>query len=279
MIDLSPDQLMLLKSLAWIYFFQFTLFTVLAFVARGRSALRWSPALLKSARVNWSFIVVNMMLAPFALVVSNMAEAFYVSAGIPHIPMAFWSGMPAIVPAVLALILIDFIHYWLHRSMHAPILWPIHAVHHSDTQMHYLTWYRSHVLESMYLNLSVVFLASWFGASPEMVAWVVVARAFHQQYCHTNIDWTHGRLGLFLASPRFHRWHHADVSEAYGKNLAIVMPLWDRLFGTYFCPGPCNEKTGFDDGPGDHFLKLMAYPFVEWGRMLGRAVRRDAPAA
>ena len=279
MLNLSTDQLAHMQSLGWVYFFQFALFTVLAFVARGRSALQWNHSLVKSARVNWSFIVVNMLLAPLTLITASAATSTYAKLGIPQIPETFWASMPIIVPAILALILIDFIHYWAHRLMHEPLFWPMHAVHHSDTELNYTSWYRGHAVEGVFLSFVAIFAASWFGASPELVVWVVVARAFHQQYCHTNIDWTHGKFEPLLASPRFHRWHHAEHEAAYGKNLALVMPIWDHMFGTYYSPGPCNVRTGFDDGPGDNFLKLMAYPFVEWGRMLGGAFGRNKPAA
>jgi sterol desaturase/sphingolipid hydroxylase (fatty acid hydroxylase superfamily) len=37
-------------------------------------------------------------------------------------------------------------------------------------------------------------------------------------------------------SPRFHRWHHTDETEARDKNFAGLLPLWDILFGTYYMP-------------------------------------------
>ena len=40
------------------------------------------------------------------------------------------------------------------------------------------------------------------------------------------------------------------------------------MFGTYYCPGPCAAPLGFQDNPGEHFHKLLAYPFIAWWQML-----------
>ena len=260
------------RALGAVYLIQFVGFTVLAWFARGREALDWSPELVRSARVNWAFIAFNALAAPLALLMIGWAEAAYSVLPVPSIPQSAWDGLPMIVPALIAVVAIDFVDYWSHRIRHAPLFWPIHAVHHSDTQLHYLSWYRGHILEHVFAQAVYIFAASWLGADATAIVAIVMLKALHQQYVHMDIDWTHGRLGWLIASPRFHRWHHADHPEAYGKNLAFIMPLWDRLFGTYYCPGPCREPLGFPGSPGDNFLGLMVFPFLEWGRMARRAV-------
>ncbi|MDJ0920813.1 MAG: sterol desaturase family protein [Henriciella sp.] len=264
------------KALVTVYLIQFTLFTVLAFVARRGDAIRWSPDFLKSVRVNWSFIAFNGLLAPVAFLAVKALNNGFEASGIPTVPPEFWAVAPAIVPAIVAVIVADFVDYWSHRIRHTSVLWPMHAVHHSDTQMHYLSWYRAHIIELVVIQGGYLVLATWMGASPGAVAGVVIFRAFHQQYCHMKVDWSHGPFGLFLASPRFHRWHHADHPEAWNKNFSNIMPLWDRLFGTYYCPGKCDAPLGFAGNPGENFLQLLIYPFKEWGRMIGNAVRKTA---
>lgn len=255
-------------SLATVYFLQFTVFTLLAFIARREDAVRWNSKLLKSAGVNWLFIATNSLLAPFVLALVSFADAGFRESGFPRLSEEFWLFAPAIVPAIVALIVADFLDYWSHRLRHVSFLWPMHAVHHSDTQMHYLTWYRAHVVELVVIQGGYVLLATWMGASPAAVVGVVMFRAFHQQYVHMNVDWTHGPFKHVLASPRFHRWHHADHPDAWDKNFSSIFPIWDRLFGTYYCPGPCKEPLGFPGNPGENFIQLMLFPFREWGRML-----------
>ena len=53
---------------------------------------------------------------------------------------------------------------------------------------------------------------------------------------HANVDRDWGPFRAVIASPRFHRWHHTDETEARDKNFAGLLPLWDILFGTYYMP-------------------------------------------
>lgn len=260
--------------LVCVYLLQFALFTTLAFIARRGDALNWDSELLKSARVNWAFIATNSFMAPIVLAVVQVADSAFKESGIPRISEDFWLFAPAIVPALVALIAADFLDYWSHRLRHMPVLWPMHAVHHSDTQMHYLTWYRAHIIEMVVIQGGYVLLATWMGAAPAAVVGVVLLRALHQQYVHMNVDWSHGPFKWVLASPRFHRWHHADHREAWDKNFSSVFPIWDRLFGTYYCPGRCDAPLGFPGNPGEKFLALMIFPFKEWVRMGRNQVSR-----
>ncbi len=262
------------KALATVYLLQFTLFTVLAFIGRRETALHWSSDFLRSVRVNWMFIIFNGLFAPAVFFVVLWLDKLFRASGIPIVPVEFWAFAPAILPALVAVVVADFVDYWSHRLRHVSVLWPMHAVHHSDTQMHYLSWYRAHIIEMVFIQGGYVILATWLGASPAAVVGVVILRAFHQQYVHMNVDWTHGPIGLIIASPRFHRWHHADHPDAWNKNFSSVIPLWDRLFGTYYCPGKCEEPLGFPGNPGENFVQLMIFPFREWGRMIATLVRR-----
>lgn len=114
---------------AMVYLIQFSIFTVLAYIARRRNALHWDLDLLKSARVNWSFIFVNSLLAPAVLVLTQMADTGFRESGIPRLSEEFWLFAPAIVPALAALVVADFVEYWSHRLRHVSVLWPMHAVH------------------------------------------------------------------------------------------------------------------------------------------------------
>jgi sterol desaturase/sphingolipid hydroxylase (fatty acid hydroxylase superfamily) len=51
---------------------------------------------------------------------------------------------------------------------------------------------------------------------------------------HANLSWTFGPLRTVLASPVFHRWHHA--ASVGGKNFGSTFALWDVMFGTYYMP-------------------------------------------
>src|SRR5262249_52829794 len=148
----------------------------------------------------------------------DKVKEFYALAGIPSIPTEAWSGVPVVVLIPIAVLAHDFANYWNHRLMHLPWLWPVHAIHHSDPDVNGATAYRIHILEKLVMWISYVLLLSWLGLPGNAIGIGAVFVVLHTIYIHINVDWGHGPFRLLLASPRFHRWHHADVPEAHGKN-------------------------------------------------------------
>src|SRR3546814_19711798 len=53
---------------------------------------------------------------------------------------------------------------------------------------------------------------------------------------HANVGGHFNRLGHWLATPRFHHWHHGLEREAFDVNFAIHFPWIDKLFGTFHLP-------------------------------------------
>lgn len=147
------------------------------------------------------------------------------------------------------------------------VLWPIHAVHHSDPDVTALTTCRVHVFEPIVMSTSYIVLLSWLGFPDQVIGFGTVFLALHNAYAHVNVDRDHGPLRYVIASPRFHRWHHADCPEACGKNLANVFPVFDLVFGTYHVPGTCKAEMGAGDIPRNDVAKLILYPFAQWYRM------------
>jgi hypothetical protein len=98
--------------------------------------------------------------------------------------------------------------------------------------------------------------------------------SLHNAYVHFEVDIDHGRLNWLIASPRYHRWHHADVPEVYGKNLANIMPIYDIMFGTHYKAGRCDAPMGAErDGiPGTDPARLMLLPFTLWIGMAREAI-------
>lgn len=248
----------------------FVLFTGLAFLANGRRALQWSKALQKSALVNIAFIAFNLLMGAFAAITVIGAESLYHGLALPTISKGFWQEWPLLGKAIVFLLVYDFNLYWIHRWLHKiSWAWPTHAVHHSDTQMHFLTWSRSHFMELIFLFGLLGFMGLWLGLTAAEIGIFWFIRALHQHYVHAHLDWNHGPLSKIIVSPNYHRWHHANVEAAYDKNFASIFPFYDIWFGTYYNPGSAYEvPTGFDNNPGDNFPALILYPFEQWREMI-----------
>jgi sterol desaturase/sphingolipid hydroxylase (fatty acid hydroxylase superfamily) len=197
----------------------------------------------------------------------------YAALHIPTLPADFWQGPMLVIGVLLAIALTDFCDYISHRIMHTRWGWPSHAAHHSDTYVNAFTTFRIHTFESFLMSLSYLVILTWMQL-PALIPVIFVARLVHNVYIHLDLDWDHGPLKYLIASPRFHRWHHADAPEAIGKNLANLMPIYDVIFGTYYVPGPCRKpmgslSTGLED---KNPFAIWFYPFQAWGRMIGQAL-------
>ncbi len=246
-------------------------FVATAILVMGLTGLE-KRALSREALTNtlttFVILAVNLAMAPLVFVITREIQTGYNALGIPSVDPAFWQGVPWIITAIIALIGKDFCDYWCHRALHTPLGWPVHAVHHSDSHVNGFTSFRVHLLELLLMKAFYITLLSWLGIPPELVATAYIVASMHNAYVHFEVDIDHGRLNWLIASPRFHRWHHADLPEAYGKNLANMIPAWDMLFGTYRAAGPCHEPMGLakDGISGTDPAKLLLLPFAMWGR-------------
>lgn len=237
-------------------------------VARRGWRLSWSRRAVEGIFATLAITHFNFIFIPFVWLGSEKVKELYAFVGIPSIPTDAWLTMPTWLLAIVAALAYDFANYWNHRLMHQPWLWPVHAIHHSDPDVTGLTTYRVHLFETFVMWVSYTLMLSWLGLPKDAIGIGAIICALHSIYVHINVDWEHGPLRLLIASPRFHRWHHADLEEAYGKNLANICPLFDWMFGTYYVPGKCEARMGAKNIPENDVLKLIAWPVQEWGRMI-----------
>lgn len=206
--------------------------------------------------------------------INNFMQSIYQSLHIPHLSPEIWTTIPFALVCIIGLLISDFAGYLFHRFMHTKWAWPAHAAHHSDTHVNAFTTFRVHVCESVLVMTGSIFLLTWLQI-PEAIPVVYIFKMLLNMYVHINADIHHGPFKYLLASPRYHRWHHADIPEAYGKNLANIFPFYDKLFGTYYVPGPCTVPMGaLETGVKDtDVLDLVFYPFKEWGRLIKETFR------
>ncbi|MFO6447614.1 sterol desaturase family protein [Erythrobacter sp. NE805] len=192
--------------------------------------------------------------------------------------VAFWAGLPGWVAVIAAILLIDLAAYWRHRVEHVRLLWPVHAVHHADEAMNWLSVRRKHPLGEAFSmvcdNLVVIALGLPFWA----IAGALVLRAWWGYFIHADVPWTLGPLGKVLISPAAHRLHHIRDETLMGANFGNTVVLWDWLFGTWLDPRPyANCDTGIAEGTRD-FLGELARPFEAryWRKPEAPAVEQPA---
>jgi sterol desaturase/sphingolipid hydroxylase (fatty acid hydroxylase superfamily) len=159
----------------------------------------------------------------------------------------------------------DFASYWRHRLEHTRWLWRTHAIHHSDTEMTWLTLVRFHPLNRIVTMVIDVGVLALLGFPAWALVANVIVRHYYGEFIHADFPWTYGPARFLFVSPAMHRWHHARDVIGAGSNFATVFSVFDLAFGTYHVPGPCTVPLGVTDEMGAGAKGQLLYPFVAWG--------------
>lgn len=172
------------------------------------------------------------------------------------------AALPLWVQCVAAIVLGDFLLYWIHRVFHRGTLWPLHAVHHSSEQLDWMSTFRSHPVNEIVGNvfLSAPFLLLGFSPAASFISPAVLG--LYTILVHADVEWTFGRLRYVLVSPAFHRWHHSKAPEAVDKNFASLLPVWDVAFGTCYVPADRKPSDfGIHEPIARSWPGQMVHPF------------------
>lgn len=146
-------------------------------------------------------------------------------------------ALPALHAALLTLLGRGFISWFTHRLMHAvPLLWRVHRIHHTDTELDVSSTVRFHPLEfplGLVIGLPLVL---GMGFEP----WVLVAYELLDVVVnllsHSNVSlpaWLERWLRVVVVTPDLHRVHHSTRPEETDSNFSAVFPVWDLVFGTF----------------------------------------------
>lgn len=181
------------------------------------------------------------------------------------------NGAPAWLLALEVLLIQDLLLYWVHRGFHTGPGWRFHAIHHSPGVLDWMSAARFHPVNHLAGVAAADVVVLVLGYPPGVVAVLAPFNLAYSAMVHANLNWTFGPLRFVLASPVFHRWHHAG--EGTGRNFASTFPFLDLIFGTFHMPA-AHRPVGF--GAGDPavpsgFCGQLVHPFR-------RAKRRQATA-
>ncbi len=180
------------------------------------------------------------------------------------------SPLPWQAEAVCAVLLSDFLWYWVHRYSHegrgplARWLWKTHAIHHLPGEVYVFMHVVGHPINSAYVRVLLMLPAILFGFAPAAVFAASVFGGFQGLVSHFNVDARAGWFNRLLVGTELHRFHHsADRDEA--GNYGATVSVWDQLFGTYRLPAAAPRQLGVDDRaryPGDRqWRRLLGLPF------------------
>ena len=195
------------------------------------------PPLREGWRLDLGYFGVNHLAIGIFLVTSthfaHEAFAWAVNAKV----QGFVLAMPAVLRFVLVILAADAVEYASHRAYHeVPLLWRIHAIHHSPQTMDWLSGSRLHFLEPLVTRALVLVPIFLLGFPQDTIFAYLIFISVQSVLIHSNIRMNLGWLRYVIVTTQFHHWHHASDEEAIDKNYTAHTPIFDLLFGTWHLP-------------------------------------------
>ena len=185
-------------------------------------------------------------------------------------------ALPSPVFRVLvAVVLLDFFRYWLHRLQHrVDVLWRFHALHHSATSFTLMTGVRVHPIDHLIDTMALTVVLGLVGVTSSSATSVVVAKMAIDFAQHSMVPFTYGGVGKWLVySPVGHRIHHSPLPEHWDRNYGDLLPVWDRLFGTWYVGSTINEHVGLAAAQHEGVVASIVRPFGDAAQSIATLFR------
>jgi sterol desaturase/sphingolipid hydroxylase (fatty acid hydroxylase superfamily) len=223
------------------------------------------PVFRPEWQTDFQHFIVNHMVIGFMLLATNLlVHRLFGWAADDGIrgwfgALPFWAGLPLIV------LVADLVQYWTHRAYHeVPMLWRLHAVHHSAKHMDWMAGSRQHLIEILITRTLVLAPIFLLGFSKEVIDAYIIIVGFQAVFNHANVSVRLGPLRYLIVTPNFHHWHHSQDQEALDRNYAAHYAFLDHLFGTAVKSEKAwPEQYGvLGDYVPNGFWKQMKFPFT-----------------
>lgn len=214
----------------------------------------------------WTELKTDIFSFSFAVLMSRVSQHLVTGFAIGWAPWWVlesgrgWQRVPGGARIFLAVVLADFVIYWIHRAQHqfAP-MWRTHAWHHSIQHLYWFSGFRTSFLHSLTYNIPQTVIPILLHLSPVQIGITYSIGLLIQFWEHTNIDINIGPLRRIFITPAYHRVHH---SVAHNRaNFGTTFSVWDALFGTYFDPGkvPVDTPLGLGEPYGKpEMVRMLA---------------------
>jgi len=191
------------------------------------------------------------------------------------ITTAWAMHLPFVVQVALALFLIEFGQYWLHRLMHNSFLWWTHAPHHHITQLNAMKGLVGNPLELFLVSLSVI---AFFDLPLNAIFCAFNLIVAVSAFAHANVRFDPPRWYAYVfTTVEAHSLHHSVGFKETRCNYANALILCDRMFGT-FHEGEA-EVVGQDERKRLLIRQQFMFPLRPLIAMMKAKRGRSAPAA
>ena len=237
---------------------------IFVFIEKLFALRKDQPVFRAEWQTDFHHFIVNHMAVGFMLLATNLLvhKLFGWAA---QDGVRFWvQELPFAAALFLIVLVADLAQYGVHRAYHeVPLLWRLHAVHHSVKSMDWLAGSRQHVVEVIITRTLVLAPIYVLGFSKEVIDAYILIVGFQAVFNHANVSVRLGPLRYLIVTPNFHHWHHSRDDAAIDRNYASHFAFLDYLFGTAVKSDrawPQHYGVVGDYVPGG-FWKQMVFPF------------------
>ncbi len=159
------------------------------------------------------------------------------------------AAWPLAAQTAVLFVVYSLFDYFSHRLDHTRLFWPLHRFHHAADDFSVLTAARVHPAAFTAL-VGTTLPGILVGAAPEALADLALLVMTVRLVIHSRIESGFGWVGRWIVqSPSHHRLHHS--LNRLPINLGLL-PVWDRLFGTWrdapSRPLPMGAPTPYRQG-------------------------------
>ncbi|CAG1013187.1 hypothetical protein BURC_00364 [Burkholderiaceae bacterium] len=238
---------------------------IFVFVEKLFALRRDQPVFRPEWQTDFHHFIVNHMVVGFVLLATNLLVHKLFGWAARDGVQGWVQGLPFPVALFLIVLVADLVQYWTHRAYHeVPLLWRLHAVHHSVKSMDWLAGSRQHIVELLITRTLVLAPIVVLGFSKEVIDAYIVIVGFQAVFNHANVSVRLGPLRYVIVTPNFHHWHHSQDDEAIDKNYAAHFAFLDHLFGTAVqSDREWPERYGVvGDYVPNGFIRQFKFPFV-----------------
>ncbi len=187
------------------------------------------------------------------------------------------AGLPFWPSFLVYWILVELMHYWLHRWSHEKKwFWKLHRTHHTAMDMNVGVVFRYNVFWTMVLPQAWLGVAAVYSGMGQAFAAATLTTFFVNLLTHTSFRWDLWLRERFPATepawrvvehivtlPDTHHAHHAYGATGHmNGNYAVTIFAFDTLFGTARIPNTRQTKFGLATACRLHWADELFWPVI-----------------
>lgn len=182
---------------------------------------------------------------PVLVAMLNFSLGAFIHIDVFFLAYRFFSKLPpftvsvSVVGFLYGYVIWELGHFISHWSCHkVRLLWCIHSPHHAPTDMNLAVSGTNFFFQAPYMVFVKTAVCASLGVPMLLIVLISVVDGLWGGFIHVSDQaWHRGRIpalfGRIFMAPMHHRVHHATNPEYIDKNYCNLLPIWDRLFGTF----------------------------------------------